>query len=310
MKNDKIKYLEGLYKSEMLHRSVYRSLAKIEKDRELKEILERLAKVEQTNSKLWERVLNINKVDRPEIRIGFLTFLLTTLRRFVGLAMIVKFVEYGELDLRNKLNKGLKVFEADERERLIIQEIEGKELLIQEPLEKKILELNPLLNNIRDVIFGMNDGLVEVLAAVAGLGAAFRLPILVLTSGFIVAMSGTLSMAGGAYLSVEYEKSIGIRGKTKQSSPKRSAAYVGFSYIFGAMFPLLPFVVGYGGYSGIALSIIITAGVLTLVSTMISIISSTSIRGRLIRTLAISLGIAGFTMLIGIYARTVLNLPI
>ena len=174
--------------------------------------------------------------------------------------------------------------------------------------KEKLLEHSPMLNNIRSLIFGMNDGLVEILGAVAGFAAALQQPTLVIAAGFIVAIAGTLSMTGGAYLSVDYEKSIYKKKKTDSS--KAAAFYTGIAYIIGALVPLLPFLFGASGYYALGVSIIITAIILSIVSTVISIVSDTPILERMVKTLLISLGIVAITITLGVYARSVLHLNI
>ncbi len=163
--------------------------------------------------------------------------------------------------------------------------------------------------NIRDIMFGMNDGLVELLGVAVGLAAALRTPIIVFIAGFIVAISGTLSMAAGAYLSTGYE--MGVDGKKRRyESATASAFYVGIFYFIGSLFPLAPFALGFLGYTAIILSIVFTAIVLIFTSSFIAKASNKSIPKAIAKTLLISLGVAAVTILLGAYVRSAFHITI
>jgi VIT1/CCC1 family predicted Fe2+/Mn2+ transporter len=61
---------------------------------------------------------------------------------------------------------------------------------------------------IRDMIFGANDGLVSILALVAGVYGAVTDSNLILVTGISGAIAGTISMGAGAYLSAKSEKEV------------------------------------------------------------------------------------------------------
>ena len=61
---------------------------------------------------------------------------------------------------------------------------------------------------VRDVIFGANDGLVSILALVAGVFGAVTDSHLVLIAGVAGAVAGTISMGAGAYVSTKSEQEV------------------------------------------------------------------------------------------------------
>lgn len=303
---DKDGYFKALYRTEKLHELIYARLAAGERNQKLKLLLRQLSDVDRSHAALWHSIIEARDygytaLDRLNV------FFILVLRRLLGLAISVKIAERGEANLSERLERASKNYTLTSKENHVLHKIniDGKKK--EGALHERIVAHSKALNNIRDITFGMNDGLVEVLAAIAGLAAALRNPSLVLIGGIIVAVSGTLSMSGGAYLSTEYERSISNRGEGR-ASPAASAAYIGVFYALGALVPLLPFAAGLGGYAGIAASVIITSIVLIVISTLISIVSDSSIIGRVLKTLAISLGAAAITILIGFYARVVLHI--
>ncbi len=309
--DEKENYLRKLYNNENLHREVYARLAHKEDNPQLKKILEKLAKMEESHRGGYEKLLKLNGMRVPDERVGLYTEMTILLRRIVGLALTVKIIEYFEMQLERGFEAFLKKEPLDSREAAIIGYIDRDEEYNERVLEDAVIGYGKIINNIRDVAFGMNDGLVELLGVVVGLAAALNNPLLILVGGIIVAVAGTLSMGGGAYLSTEYEMTINKKkGEADKNAALRSGIYVGVTYFIGTLFPLAPFALGFSGTPGIMLSVVITAIALTVISTIIAVISDTSIFVRVSRTLLISLGIAAITILIGVYARAVMHLPV
>jgi vacuolar iron transporter family protein len=303
-----LEQLSGMYKAERLHYMSYAHLAKKEKDPKMRGYLIQFSEIERKSSDLWASILKKRGVEVDEAPTHqFSLLLISFLRSILGLSFALKFLEYGE-------EKGIERFKVslrelgNESEKRRITKFIDREVFEENELSIKILGSNAVLDNIRDIVFGMNDGLVEVLAAVVGLAAFLQNSHLILLSGFIVAISGTLSMAGGAYISSDYESKV--KGKDGSEKGKKSSLYVGSFYILGALFPLAPFAFGLSGFVGIAFSIVITSMVLAFTATFVSIMSNKSISRNITETLLISLGAAAVTILIGYYARAALHLTI
>jgi VIT1/CCC1 family predicted Fe2+/Mn2+ transporter len=92
---------------------------------------------------------------------------------------------------------------------------------------------------VRDVIFGANDGLVSILALVAGVFGAVEQSNFVLLTGVAGAIAGTVSMGAGAYVSSKSEQEVtqkeqqrkGIR--KKRSPQKEMEELVSFYQVQG-----------------------------------------------------------------------------
>lgn len=298
--------LVRLYKEESMHAELYKRLSFNESNKELKSILDKLYGFENTNKKLWERIIK-ERVYYNKFMLKILIIFFNMVRSTLGISMAIKMVEYREIEFHRKLS-ALDINSINGKERKVISSIERNQRTKEEPFENNIMKRSNVIKNIRDVTFGMNDGLVEVLAATVGLGAALQNPILVLVGGLIIAVSGTLSMTGGAYISTNYEEHISSDKKRAKSTARISAIYVGAFYFLGSIFPLLPFIFGYSGIIAIALSIILTIIVLTVVATIIAIITNVSITRKVGMTLAISLAAAFGTIILGYLARHFFNI--
>jgi VIT1/CCC1 family predicted Fe2+/Mn2+ transporter len=76
---------------------------------------------------------------------------------------------------------------------------------------------------IRDVIFGANDGLVSILALVAGVYGAITESHPILIAGIAGAVAGAISMGAGAYLSSKSEKEV-VQKETQRKGIKKKQA--------------------------------------------------------------------------------------
>ncbi len=74
---------------------------------------------------------------------------------------------------------------------------------------------------VRDVVFGANDGLVSILALVAGVYGAITESHLILIAGVAGAIAGAISMGAGAYLSSKSEKEVTEKEGERKGIRKR-----------------------------------------------------------------------------------------
>ena len=76
---------------------------------------------------------------------------------------------------------------------------------------------------VRDVIFGANDGLVSILALVAGVYGALTESHPILIAGIAGAVAGAISMGAGSYLSAKSEKEVTERESDRKGIKRRGA---------------------------------------------------------------------------------------
>ena len=306
---------ERFLKDEISDYKLYEAIERNEKDRSLKSLVTKLKDTELKHAKIWGSLLGARRMENVEIpfraKLRLVTYPLV--RKALGIAFVTKLLE------RNEAN-GL----AEYKELLVKKELSSKELgkikhIIseEEQHEKLMLEQaqkhEARLNYTKSIVFGMNDGLVEILAVIAGLAMVSTSSIIVAISGIIVGVSGTLSMAAGAYISSKSEKVVETSLNEKhatQTKPSKEAYYTGIFYFLGAVVATYPFILGAVGYIGVLESVISVAIVLSIASTLIAVISDTSIKRRIIEMLTVSLGAALITTIIGLVVRLVFGIAI
>jgi len=299
---------KAFLRDELLDHETYSRLVKSEKNAEIRKLLKQLANKEQEHIRIWSTLLGKESanVKKPSF-IGVRVFLLLLLRKTIGIGFVTRLLERDESGGLERYNKGLKSGAMKERDkgylRRVISDEEGHETAFASKVEKYGGELGYT----QSIILGLNDGLVEILAVVAGLATVATSSFIVVIIGMIAGISGTLSMAGGVYLSSKsgglVEDAMKNTKKKERVSPSREGYYTGIYYFVGALIAVLPFILGFGGATGILLSIILVGIALVVASTIIAIISGTSIRRRSFEMLAVSLGAAFATILFGTFAK-------
>ena len=121
-------------------------------------------------------------------------------------------------------------------------------------------------DNIRELIFGFQDGAIGNLGVVIGMAQALSTNNIILLAGVSTMMAQTISMSSGNYISVksekeyfsvnEQERNFG-RAYVNNKSAIFSSILMGLSVMAGALLPMLAFFY-YTGVNGIMPSIIIT----------------------------------------------------
>ncbi len=168
---------------------------------------------------------------------------------------------------------------------------------------------------IRNILLGLNDGLVEILGAVSGFFAAFGNAATVLVAASTVSVAGAISMGAGAFVASSSEHEMrrtelgkrrflgeGVSSGESGGRPLGAALLVGVSYLAGALVPVLPILLG----ARTALSSFVTGGsVIVLVSMVLAFLSGMNVTKRILMNLVIMAAAVGITYAIGAVAKSV-----
>lgn len=208
LKLSKDEILEN-YKDELTDAEIYAALARVENNDKLREELLKLSQYEVGHAEFWKFIAKQAGIDVSGIKPSRFSVAFSVLiRRLLGLGFLVKLRESAEVE-------AIKRYGEMVRKRALgpytdrLREILLDEVLHEEVFKEEASRFEAFINNIRDAMYGMSDGLVEVLAAVAGLAPVVTNPILITLAGLIVGTAGTLSMAvGGAYMSTKAQRDI------------------------------------------------------------------------------------------------------
>jgi len=141
------------------------------------------------------------------------------------------------------------------------------------------------------VVLGVNDGLVELTGALAGLTLALRETKLIAMVGLITGIAASMSMAASEYLSTEAEDS----GR----KPKKAAVYTGLAYILVVIILISPYLILEDVFSALALTVVCAIIIIAIISRKTSRINKVPYKSRFIEMIFISMGIAAISFGIG-----------
>ena len=118
-----------------------------------------------------------------------------------------------------------------------------------------------LLDNLRQIIFGVEDGAIGNLGVVVGMAQAAAPNSYIVLAGIATMFAQMISMSAGTYLSVKSESEyLSSRKKSRLPShkhPLNAAVIMGISVIIGAAIPLSAFLI-WESKAGIIPAIFIT----------------------------------------------------
>ncbi len=198
-----VDYIE-FYQDELTDYYIYSTLAKVERNGDRRRALEELASTELKHAKYWESRARELGLSVGEFKVPWLKIIFyLTLRLLFGLAVIIRLREREEDEAIIKYVNARDVVKDPTLDEIIRDEVMHEDYFIEEATK-----MSERFNNIRDFIYGMSDGLVEVMAALTGLVPVVTNPLLIAMAGLIVGVAGTISMSIGAYMSVKAQSEL------------------------------------------------------------------------------------------------------
>ena len=152
------------------------------------------------------------------------------------------------------------------------------------------------------VVLGLNDALVELTGALAGLTLALQNVELIALSGLITGIAASLSMAASEYLSTRSEKT--------DKHPVRAAIYTGIAYIFTVAILITPYLLFDDYFLDLALALISGVIIIAVFNYYISVAQDESFKDRFIEMAGLSLSVAAFSFGIGYLIRIFLGIEV
>jgi VIT1/CCC1 family predicted Fe2+/Mn2+ transporter/rubrerythrin len=217
------------WESEVRMAGVYETLAGVASDARLKRRLTSLAETEQRHADAWASLLDSGGAKRTDRGPQLTARLLGALARVAGIgpALALAGAAEGQV-LRSYLDQVATV--ADERAQVVLRQVLPEELdhqsaedMAAEPAASKPSAEDAAagaqkpeseewhgggVESIRNVIYGVNDGLTATLGVLAGVGGASVNPRVVLIGGLSAMVASGVSMAGGAYLASKSQREV------------------------------------------------------------------------------------------------------
>jgi predicted membrane protein (TIGR00267 family) len=213
-----IKSLQGYWQDEMEAAKVYDRLAQEADDEQVRELLLEMRDTEQRHAKRWEERIRELGGELPPAPSPWKARWLGWLSRFAGQERVFRQLEaverqavadYGA-DLRDDVSARLAAeMQADEQKHA--QDLRvmagGRDQGVEAILNRETWHTAGG-GAMRELVFGVNDGLVSTLSLVSGVAGAAVQQSVVLLAGVAGLLSGAISMAAGAYISTKSQREV------------------------------------------------------------------------------------------------------
>ncbi len=272
--------------NEITEHFVYKKLAK-KATGENKAVLEQIAADELRHYNEWKQFTG--KEVKPK---KFIVFLYSFISKIFGLTFTVKMLEENEKGAEEEYRKIRNTI--PEAEEILKDELQHEYQLIHMINEEK-------LEYIGSMVLGLNDALVELTGALAGLTFALQNTHMIAIVGLITGIAAALSMAASEYLST---KSEGLK------NPLKAAFYTGVAYIVTVVLLVLPFFILSSYYIALMLTLAAALSVIFLFTFFVSVVKELSFGKTFLEMALISLGVAFLSFLVGILVRKVFNIEV
>jgi vacuolar iron transporter family protein len=160
------------------------------------------------------------------------------------------------------------------------------------------------------IVLGLNDALVELTGALAGLTLALQNAQLIALTGSITGIAAALSMGASEYLSTKSEDTGPTRSGDMGKSPLKASVYTGVAYLVTVLVLIAPYLVLSNYYVSLACTLAAAVLIIALFNYYIAVAKGEPFRRRFLEMAGLSLGVAAFSFLVGFLMRTLLGVEI
>lgn len=274
--------------TEITEYHIYKRLAKKVTPTENAKIIEQIAEDELRHYNGWKRYTNRDVEPR-----WFIVWFYYWVSVLFGFTFGIKLMERGEEAAQKNYASVSK--EIPEAEKFQHEEDAHEERLIGMLDEER-------LQYAGSVVLGLNDALVELTGALAGLTLALQNVKLIALSGLITGIAASMSMAASEYLSTRSEET------TKE--PVRAAIYTGIAYIVTVTLLVMPYLLFQNYILDLAITLTTAVIIIAVFNYYISVAKGESFRERFLEMAGLSLGVAAISFVIGYLIRTWLGIEV
>ncbi len=276
-------------RNEITEYHIYQRLSKQVGSPENREILHEIAADELRHYNEWKEYTQ--KEVKPD---RFKIWFYLVLARLFGFTFSLKLMESGEESAQENY-AGLQD-QIPEAKAMARDENHHEEVLLQNLDEER-------LRYTSSIVLGLNDALVELTGALAGLTLALQNTQLIALSGLITGLAASLSMAASEYLSTKSEEDT-----TKH--PLRASIYTGSAYVSTVVILIAPYLLLDNYYICLALTLLAAVAIIALFNYYVSVAMDKSFKARFLEMAGLSLGVAALSFVIGFVVRKVLGVEV
>jgi vacuolar iron transporter family protein len=277
-------------KTEITEYHVYRNIAKTLPNAENRKVVEEIGEDEKRHYEIWKGYTG--KAIKPD---KFQIWFYTTISKLFGFTFGFKLMELGEEKAQVNYEK---IADDIPEAREVIQD--------EDEHESKLLNMLDEQNLIYagSVVLGLNDALVELTGALAGLTLAFRNVNIIALSGLVTGIAASFSMGVSEYLSTR------TSSEESEKNPVKAAIYTGIAYIVTVALLILPYLLLENEYICLGISLATSIVIIAVFNFYIAVAEDEPFGKRFVEMAGLSLGVAAFSFLIGFLIRQWLGVDI
>ncbi len=275
--------------NEITEYHTYLELSRMAKDEHNRKTLMRIAEQERGHYQFWKKITGKDAQPRQrKIRWHIL------LAKIFGLSFSLRLLERGE-------TRAQAFYES-------VTDVYPEAEAIREDEMKHEQELIEILNDERlkyagAIVLGLNDALVEFTGTLAGLTFAFGNNLIVGTTGLVMGVAASLSMAASGYLASR-EDDYG------ETNPITSAIYTGVAYLLTVAFLVFPYLIQSDPYIALTGMLLTTILIIAGYTFYISVAKNISFSRRFWEMALISMGVAAISFGIGTLVKVVFGVDV
>jgi VIT1/CCC1 family predicted Fe2+/Mn2+ transporter len=161
-----------------------------------------------------------------------------------------------------------------------------------------------LLRYVGSIVLGLNDALVELTGALAGLTLALRNTRLIALAGLVTGLAASLSMAASEYLSTKSE------GESEGKSALKSAVYTGLTYVLTVALLIAPYLIFPDYVLCLAVTLALSVLIILSFTYYTAVAKDLPFARRFLEMAGISLGVAVISFGIGYVVRLLLGVDV
>lgn len=285
---DTLKHIEEFQKNEITEYHIYSKLASSIKDEANSGVLREIAADELRHYNFWKTITH--KEIRPN---RWHVFKFFWIARIFGLTFGIKLMERGEEQAQENYARIAETI--PEAKQIVEDEDHHEEQLIGLIKEEK-------LQYVGSVVLGLNDALVELTGALAGLTFALQNTRLTALAGLITGIAASFSMAASEYLATKSEED--------HHEALKSSLYTGVAYIVTVILLVLPYLLLSHYLLCLTMTILTAILIIFVFNYYIAVAKDLNFRKRFFEMAGISLGVAAFSFFVGYLIRVFLGIDV
>jgi VIT1/CCC1 family predicted Fe2+/Mn2+ transporter len=279
-----MKLIVNSQRREITENIIYSKLAASAKEQKNSIVLKHIAEDELRHYNFWKKYTNRDV--KPYL---FLVWRYYLLSRILGFTFGIKLMERGEGDAQEKYSKLTKII-PEVKEMFKDEEAHEKELIGLLHEDK--------LHYVGSIVLGLNDALVELTGALAGLTFALANGQVVALAGLITGIAASLSMGASEFQSRRSEKE-------EFRNAMKASVYTAITYFVTVILLILPYLLSTNVYLALGCTLATAIIIILIFTFYTSIAQDLPFRRRFLEMSIISLGVAAISFGIGVVVKMV-----